>query len=260
MFNLGEKIAKKSIAINLEQQPSCGYKTLVSRVLPIVFSQLECGFNSQFLMIMKNLVMIFFALVLFLATVEVDGKSFSGPDPKPLSNQQATTSSLDRKADVEAREAKDSTANAATDASLAVAAYQEDGKLLSDQQATTSGLGRKADVEAREAKDSTANAATAASLTVAASQEDRKLLSDQLATTRNLGRKADVGARVREAKDSTENAATAESLAVAASQEDGDTNPTFGHYGSDNGPSDIWNHHVYTTGDNPYAPKPKKSP
>ncbi|XWS08480.1 hypothetical protein CRYUN_Cryun40dG0005700 [Craigia yunnanensis] len=78
-------------------------------------------------MIMKNLVMIFFALVLLLATMEADGQSFNRLDPKLLSDQQATTSStLGRKADVGAREAKDPTATAATAASLVAASLNEE--------------------------------------------------------------------------------------------------------------------------------------
>ncbi|XWS14221.1 hypothetical protein CRYUN_Cryun36dG0104500 [Craigia yunnanensis] len=92
---------------------------------------------------MKNLVMIFLALLLLLATVEADGQMFKRLDPKLLSDQQATTSS-------------------------------------------------------------------------------------------QLGRKADVGVRY-------------------------DNNPTFGHYGRDNGSNDA-NHHIYINGNNPYAPRLKKSP
>ncbi|XVE82286.1 hypothetical protein DITRI_Ditri15bG0136300 [Diplodiscus trichospermus] len=103
-----------------------------------------------------NTVMILFALVLLLATMETDGQSFNRPEPKLLSD---------------------------------------------DQQATTSSsLGRKA---------------TEASL-VAANNSD----------------------------------------------EDGDEdNPTFGKYGRDNSNSkDTGSHRAYINGNNPYAPKPKKSP
>lgn len=80
-----------------------------------------------------------------------------------------------------------------------------------------------------------------------------KVLSDQQAT---MGRKGDVGAR--EAKDPTANAATSLVVAAAPPEEDDDSNPTFGQYGND--PSKNNNHHIYTTGRNPYAPKAKNSP
>lgn len=69
-------------------------------------------------MIMKNAVIIFFALVLLLASPEADGqRSENRPEPKLLSNDQlATSSPLGRKADV----------GSAAPASLVAAPDQED--------------------------------------------------------------------------------------------------------------------------------------
>ncbi|XVF62426.1 hypothetical protein PTKIN_Ptkin09bG0006700 [Pterospermum kingtungense] len=78
---------------------------------------------------MKNFMMIFFALVLLLATLKADGAFNPKPwysNSKDFSDQQATTSTLGRKADVGAGEAKDPTANAATTASSLVAAAEPD--------------------------------------------------------------------------------------------------------------------------------------
>ncbi|XVF38885.1 hypothetical protein REPUB_Repub20aG0141500 [Reevesia pubescens] len=74
------------------------------------------------MIMMKNFAMIFFALVLLLAiALEADGERFNRLDPKLFSDQQqATTSSIGRKADVGT---KDSTATAA---SLVASAYEEE--------------------------------------------------------------------------------------------------------------------------------------
>ncbi|MBA0555655.1 hypothetical protein Golax_009940 [Gossypium laxum] len=76
------------------------------------------GLNRAALMIMKNSVMIFFALVLLLASPEADGqRPENRPEPKLLSNDQlATSSRLGRKADV----------GSAATASLVAAPDQED--------------------------------------------------------------------------------------------------------------------------------------